>query len=105
MLLICGTNAVILSCFQSSVIGSGFGSLNAPKQGPGPDICMSEQLNGPLLPQRTSQVLASSSSLSKDPGQPPMQSPAPAASPTADTKPQRVENGPIVSQNCKLIFK
>uniref|UniRef100_A0A3B3VVA7 Ubiquitin associated protein 2b n=1 Tax=Poecilia latipinna TaxID=48699 RepID=A0A3B3VVA7_9TELE len=69
---------------HSSVIGSGFGSLNAPKQAPGPDICMSEPLNGPRLPQRTSQMLATSGGVSKDPGQPPMQSPAPAASPTPD---------------------
>ncbi|XP_016524942.1 ubiquitin-associated protein 2-like isoform X2 [Poecilia formosa] len=86
----------------SSVIGSGFGSLNAPKQAPGPDICMSEPLNGPRLPQRTSQMLATSGGVSKDPGQPPMQSPAPAASPTPDSKAQRVENGPIGSQNLEM---
>ncbi|XP_047237826.1 ubiquitin-associated protein 2-like isoform X2 [Girardinichthys multiradiatus] len=86
----------------SSVIGSGFGSLNAPKQGPAPDICLSEQLAGPRLPQRTSQMLATSSSISKDPRQPPMQSPAPAPSPTADTNTQRVENGPILSQNFEM---
>ncbi|XP_023199700.1 ubiquitin-associated protein 2-like isoform X2 [Xiphophorus maculatus] len=86
----------------SSVIGSGFGSLNAPKQAPSPDICMSEPLNGPRLPQRTSQMLATSGAVSKDPGQPSMQSPAPAASPTADTKAQRVENGPIGSQNLEM---
>ncbi|XP_043968533.1 ubiquitin-associated protein 2-like isoform X1 [Gambusia affinis] len=86
----------------SSVIGSGFGSLNAPKQAPSPDICMSEPLNGPRLPQRTSQMLATSGGISKDPGQPPMQSPAPAASPAADTKAQRVENGPIGSQNLEM---
>ncbi|KAM4578141.1 ubiquitin-associated protein 2-like isoform 1-T1 [Fundulus diaphanus] len=87
----------------SSVIGSGFGSLNAPKQGPAPDICMSEQVNGPRLPQRTGQVLVTSSnSVSKDPGQPPMQSPAPAPSPTADTKAQRVENGPVASQSLEM---
>ncbi|XP_027889710.1 ubiquitin-associated protein 2-like isoform X2 [Xiphophorus couchianus] len=86
----------------SSVIGSGFGSLNAPKQAPSPDICMSEPLNGPRLPQRTSQMLATSGAVSKDPGQPSMQSSAPAASPTADTKAQRVENGPIGSQNLEM---
>ncbi|XP_032433572.1 LOW QUALITY PROTEIN: ubiquitin-associated protein 2-like [Xiphophorus hellerii] len=86
----------------SSVIGSGFGSLNAPKQAPSPDICMSEPLNGPRLPQRTSQMLATSGAVSKDPGQPSMQTPAPAASPTADTKVQRVENGPIGSQNLEM---
>ncbi|XP_038151440.1 ubiquitin-associated protein 2-like [Cyprinodon tularosa] len=87
----------------SSVIGSGFGSLNAPKQGPAADVGMSETLNGPRLPQRTSQMLATGSGgVSKDPGQPPIQSPAPASSPTADTKSLRVENGPILSQNLEM---
>ena len=90
---------------QSSVIGSGFGSLNAPKQTPAPDIRTSEQLNGPRLGQRTTQTLAttSNSSVSKDAGPPLMQSPVPAPSPSADTKPQRVENGPVTSQHGKLI--
>ncbi|MEQ2281917.1 hypothetical protein AMECASPLE_035227, partial [Ameca splendens] len=47
-------------------------------------------------------MLATSSSISKDPRQPPMQSPAPAPSPTADTNAQRVENGPILSQNFEM---
>ncbi|XP_072243945.1 ubiquitin-associated protein 2-like isoform X3 [Leuresthes tenuis] len=88
----------------SSVIGSGFGSLNAPKQTPAPDIRTSEQLNGPRLGQRTTQTLAttSNSSVSKDAGPPLMQSPVPAPSPSADTKPQRVENGPVTSQHVEV---
>lgn len=87
----------------SSVLGSGFGSLNAPKQTPTPDIRTSEQLNGPRLGQRTSQMLAttSNSSVSKDAGQCPMQTPAPAPSPSAD-KAQRVENGPVTVQHSEM---
>lgn len=91
-------------CFssQSSVIGSGYGSLNAPKQTASPDIRTSEQLNGPRLGQRASQMLATTtnSSVSKDAGQPPMQSPAPAPSPSAEIKAQRMENGPVTAQHC-----
>lgn len=94
----------LLSPSQSSVLGSGFGSLNAPKQTPAPDIRTSEQLNGPRLGQRTSQMLAtsSSSSVSKDAGQSPMQAPAPAPSPSAD-KAQGAENGAVAVQHCKFI--
>lgn len=93
----------LLSPCQSSVLGSGFGSLNAPKQAPAPDIRTSEQLNGPRLGQRTSQMLAttSNSSISKDQGQSPMQAPAP--SPSADNKAQRLENGSITAQHCKFM--
>ncbi|KAM9743045.1 ubiquitin-associated protein 2-like [Menidia menidia] len=86
----------------SSVIGSG--SLNAPKQTPAPDIRTSEQLNGPRLGQRASQMLAttSSTSVSKDAGSAQMQSPAPAPSASADTKPQRVENGPVTTQHVEI---
>ncbi|XP_013769502.1 ubiquitin-associated protein 2-like [Pundamilia nyererei] len=86
----------------SSVLGSGFGSLNAPKQAPAPDIRTSEQLNGPRLGQRTSQMLAttSNSSISKDQGQSPMQAPAP--SPSADNKAQRLENGSITAQHSEM---
>ncbi|XP_017269379.1 ubiquitin-associated protein 2 isoform X2 [Kryptolebias marmoratus] len=88
----------------SSVIGSGFGSLNAPKQAPATDIRTSEQLNGPRLGQRTSQVLATttSSNVPKEAGLPPTQSPAPAPSPSADAKAQRVENGPVMSQTLEM---
>ncbi|XP_008292657.1 ubiquitin-associated protein 2-like isoform X2 [Stegastes partitus] len=89
----------------SSVLGSGFGSLNAPKQTPTPDIRTSEQLNGPRLGQRASQMMAttSNSSVSKDAGPPPMQSPAPAPSPSADVKAQRVENGPVTAQHYNAV--
>ncbi|XP_022613498.1 ubiquitin-associated protein 2-like isoform X3 [Seriola dumerili] len=89
----------------SSVLGSGFGSLNAPKPTPASDIRTSEQLNGPRLGQRASQTLStatSSSSVSKDAGPPPMQSPAPASSPSVDIKAQRVENGPITAQHLEM---
>lgn len=93
-------------CFQSSVIGSGFGSLNAPKQIPAADIRTSEHLNGPRLGQRTNQMAtASSSNVSKEAGPPPVQSPALAHSPSADAKTQRAENSPIMSQNCKCILQ
>ncbi|XP_029367032.1 ubiquitin-associated protein 2-like isoform X3 [Echeneis naucrates] len=87
----------------SSVLGSGFGSLNASKPSPATDIRASEQLNGPRLGQRANQTLstaATSSSVSKDAGPPPMQSPAP--SPSVDIKAQRVENGPITSQHLEI---
>ncbi|XP_040898101.1 ubiquitin-associated protein 2-like isoform X2 [Toxotes jaculatrix] len=89
----------------SSVLGSGFGSLNAPKPTPASDIRTSEQLNGPRLGQRASQTLATtsgSSSVSKDAGPPPMQSPAPASSPSVDIKAQRVENGPVTAQHLEM---
>lgn len=88
----------------SSVLGSGFGSLNAPKQAPAPDIRTSEQLNGPRLGQRTSQMLAttSNSSISKDQGQSPMQAPASAPSPSADNKAQRLENGSVTAQHSEM---
>ncbi|GAA6224672.1 ubiquitin-associated protein 2-like isoform X1 [Lates japonicus] len=89
----------------SSVLGSGFGSLNAPKPTPASDIRTSEQLNGPRLGQRASQTLAATSSssiVSKDAGPPPMQSPAPASSPSVDVKAQRVENGPVTAQHLEM---
>ncbi|XP_071339152.1 ubiquitin-associated protein 2-like isoform X4 [Trachinotus anak] len=89
----------------SSVLGSGFGSLNAPKPTPVSDIRTSEQLNGPRLGQRASQTLttaSSSSSVSKDAGLPLMQSPAPASSPSMDIKAQRVDNGPVPGQHMEI---
>ncbi|XP_029998806.1 ubiquitin-associated protein 2-like isoform X2 [Sphaeramia orbicularis] len=90
----------------SSVLGSGFGSLNAPKPTPASDIRTSEQLNGPRLPQRGSQTLAAtsnSSSVSKEAGPPPIPSPAPAPSPSVEAvKAQRVENGPVTAQHLEM---
>ncbi|XP_035495938.2 ubiquitin-associated protein 2 isoform X2 [Scophthalmus maximus] len=91
----------------SSVLGSGFGSLNGPKPTSPLDSRTSEQLNGPRLGQRASQTLAnttssSSSNVSKDAGPLPMQSPAPASFPSLDIKAQRVENSPVTAQNLEL---
>lgn len=98
---------LLLSSLQSSVLGSGFGSLNAPKQTPAPDMRTPEQLNGPRLGQRVSQTLAttSNSNVSKDAGPPPLQNSAPASSPSVEVKAQRVENGPLTAQHCKFISK
>ncbi|XP_041643236.1 ubiquitin-associated protein 2-like isoform X2 [Cheilinus undulatus] len=87
----------------SSVLGSGFGSLNAPKPTPASDVRTSEQLNGPRLGQRVNQTLATpSNNVSKDVGPPPMQNPAPASSPSVEIKPQRVENGPVTAQHLEM---
>ncbi|CAK6966452.1 ubiquitin-associated protein 2-like isoform X1 [Scomber scombrus] len=88
----------------SSVLGSGFGSLNAPKPAPASDIRTSEQLNGPRLGQRASQTLATTSNnnVSKDAGPPPIQSPAPAPSPSVEIKPQRLENGPVTALHLEM---
>ncbi|XP_026199675.1 ubiquitin-associated protein 2-like isoform X2 [Anabas testudineus] len=88
----------------SSVLGSGFGSLNTPKPAPASDIRTSEQLNGPRLGQRASQTLASSSSnsVSKDARPPPMHSPAPSTSPSVVVKAQQVENGPVTAQHLEI---
>ncbi|XP_075954900.1 ubiquitin-associated protein 2-like isoform X1 [Anarhichas minor] len=85
----------------SSVLGSGFGSPNAPKPTPASDIRTSEQLNGPRLGQRAGPMLANASniSVSKDAGPPPMQNPLPACSPSLEVKAQRVENGPVIAQH------
>lgn len=97
--------AVLLSTSQSSVLGSGFGSLNAPKPTPGADLRTSEQLNGPRLGQRVSQTTAATSNnnVSKDAGPPSIQNPAPSSSTSVEAKPQRVENGPVTAQPCKFI--
>ncbi|XP_073322052.1 ubiquitin-associated protein 2-like isoform X2 [Pagrus major] len=88
----------------SSVLGSGFGSLNAPKQTPASDMRTPEQLNGPRLGQRASQTLAttSNSNVSKDAGPSPIQNPAPASSPSVEVKAQRVENGPLTAQHLEM---
>ncbi|XP_074493956.1 ubiquitin-associated protein 2-like isoform X2 [Sebastes fasciatus] len=88
----------------SSVLGSGFGSLNAPKPTPASDIRTSEQLNGPRLGQRASQTLATASNInvSKDAGPPPMQNPVAASYPSLEIKAQRVENGPVTAQHLEM---
>ncbi|XP_034727746.1 ubiquitin-associated protein 2-like isoform X5 [Etheostoma cragini] len=88
----------------SSVLGSGFGSLNAPKPTPASDIRTSEQLNGPRLGQRASQPLATASSISvpKDAGPPSLQNSAPAFSPSVEVKAQRVENGPVTAHHMEM---
>ncbi|XP_041793003.1 ubiquitin-associated protein 2-like isoform X1 [Chelmon rostratus] len=88
----------------SSVLGSGFGSLNAPKPIPASDMRTPEQLNGPRLGQRAGQTLptTSNSSVSKDAGTPPIQNPAPASSPSVEVKAQRIENGPVPGQNLEM---
>ncbi|CAJ1068426.1 ubiquitin-associated protein 2-like isoform X3 [Xyrichtys novacula] len=88
----------------SSVLGSGFGSLNAPKPTPGSDMRTSEQLNGPRLGQRVTQTVTatSNSNVSKDAGPPPIQNPTPSSSPSVEVKPQRVENGPVTAQHMEM---
>ncbi|XP_068594946.1 ubiquitin-associated protein 2-like isoform X2 [Brachionichthys hirsutus] len=88
----------------SSVLGSGFGSLNAPKPTPASDMRTPEQLGGPRLGQRASQTLPTgSSSVSKDAGPPPAQNPsASASSPPVDFKAQRVENGLVAAQHMEM---
>ncbi|XP_008333623.1 ubiquitin-associated protein 2-like isoform X2 [Cynoglossus semilaevis] len=89
----------------SSVLGSGFGSLNALKTTPASDMRTSEQLNGTLLGQRANQTIAylsSSSNVPKDVGPAPMQSPAPASFPPLDLKVQRVENVSVITQPLEM---
>ncbi|KAM3610427.1 uncharacterized protein V6R79_004004 [Siganus canaliculatus] len=86
----------------SSVLGSGFGSLNAPKPTPVSDVRTPEHLNGPRLGQRTNQTLANTSSVSKDAGLPQIQNPPPASSPSVEVKAQRVENGPVTAQPMEM---
>nr|XP_019956541.1 PREDICTED: ubiquitin-associated protein 2-like isoform X1 [Paralichthys olivaceus] len=88
----------------SSVLGSGFGPLSAPKPTSPPDIRTSDQI-GPRLGQRASQTLtntSSSSNVSKEAGPPPMQSPSPASFPPLDIKAHRVENGPATAQHMEM---
>ncbi|TNN62572.1 Ubiquitin-associated protein 2-like [Liparis tanakae] len=88
----------------SSALGSGFGSLNAPKPTSASDIRTSEQLNGPRLGQRASQMLGNASSIgvSKDSGPPPVQNPVPACSRSLEVKAQRSETGPVTSQHMEM---
>ncbi|XP_034068405.1 ubiquitin-associated protein 2-like isoform X2 [Gymnodraco acuticeps] len=86
----------------SSVLGSGFGSLNAPKPTPAADVRASEPLNGPRLGQRAGPTLASASNVSgsKDAGPSPIQNPAPV--PSAEIKTQRVENGSVTAHHMAM---
>ncbi|XP_063753773.1 ubiquitin-associated protein 2-like isoform X2 [Eleginops maclovinus] len=88
----------------SSVLGSGFGSLNAPKPTPASDVRASEPLSGPRLGQRAGPTLATGSniSVSKDAGPSPIQNPAPVPSASVEIKTQRVENGPITAQHMAM---
>ncbi|XP_068461024.1 ubiquitin-associated protein 2-like isoform X2 [Clinocottus analis] len=88
----------------SSVLGSGFGSLNAPKPTSASDIRTSEQLNGPRLGPRASQMLANAGniSVSKDAGPPPIQNPVPACAPSLEVKARRVETGPVTAQHMEM---
>ncbi|KAM4616952.1 ubiquitin-associated protein 2-like isoform 1-T1 [Polymixia lowei] len=87
----------------SSVLGSGFGSLNVPKPSPSSDIRIPEQLNGPRLGQRANQTLVTTgnSSVAKEAGPPLVQSPAPVSS-SDEVKAQRVENGPLAAPQLEL---
>ncbi|KAG7276723.1 hypothetical protein CRUP_006902 [Coryphaenoides rupestris] len=82
----------------SSVLGSGFGSLNAAK--PSSDVRIPEQLNGPRLGQRAGQkiVTPGNSSFVKE------ASPHPGHSPSAsmDVKAQRMDNGPLPAHHLEL---
>ncbi|KAM8886666.1 ubiquitin-associated protein 2-like isoform 1-T1 [Spinachia spinachia] len=88
----------------SSVLGSGFGSLNAPKPTPTSDITTSEQLNGPRLGQRASQMLGngSNNTVSKDAGAPLIQNPVSAFSPAQEVKARRAETGPVTAQHMDM---
>nr|XP_057925754.1 ubiquitin-associated protein 2-like isoform X4 [Doryrhamphus excisus] len=81
----------------SSVLGSGFGSLSAPKPAPASDTRTAEQLNGPRLGQRAGQTSAaptSNGSVSKDAVPPAVPSPTPPSATSMEIKPQRLDNGP-----------
>ncbi|KAF7669880.1 hypothetical protein LDENG_00100650 [Lucifuga dentata] len=88
----------------SSVLGSGFGSLNTSKPIPSSDVRTTEQLNGPRLSQRANQMVvpASNISVAKEAGSPPVQSPAPSSSPSVEAKAQRMENGPVTAQHLEI---
>ncbi|KAM3849767.1 ubiquitin-associated protein 2-like [Diretmus argenteus] len=89
----------------SSVLGSGFGSLNSSKPAPSSDIRIPEQLNGPRLSQRASQTLVTTSNniVAKEAGLPSVQSLAPISSScSAEVKAQRVENGPVTASHLEL---
>ncbi|KAM9392188.1 ubiquitin-associated protein 2-like isoform 2-T3 [Pholidichthys leucotaenia] len=95
-------NSTYVHATLSSVLGSSFGSLNAPKQMPASDIRTSEQLNGPRLGQRASHMLVSNSDASKDTGPSPVQNHAPSSSPSIDVKVPRLDNNPITGQHLEM---
>ncbi|XP_037114556.1 ubiquitin-associated protein 2-like isoform X3 [Syngnathus acus] len=84
----------------SSIPGPGFGSLNTPKPAPVSDTMTADQINGPRLGQRASQIPATpatiTANVSKDALPPASSSPAPAPSPLVEIKPQRLDNGPLI---------
>lgn len=96
----------LLLSFQSSVLGSGFGSLNSPKSMPASDMRPPEQLNGPRLGQRASQTLSTTNNnyVSKEAGQPPAQTPVSAPSPSVEVEAQRIENGPVTAPQSEFIL-
>ncbi|KAM8866202.1 ubiquitin-associated protein 2-like isoform 2-T3 [Synchiropus picturatus] len=86
----------------SSVLGSGFGSLNTPKPTTPSDVRAVDQLNGSRLGQRSNQPLAINSNISKESVSPPVQSPAPATTQSVEPKPQRLENGPVNNMHMEM---
>ncbi|XP_076026851.1 ubiquitin-associated protein 2-like isoform X2 [Genypterus blacodes] len=88
----------------SSVLGSGFGSLNTSKPMATSDLRTAEQHNGPRLGQRANQVAVTNSNtaVAKEAGPRPIQSPLPVSSLPAEVKAQRVENGPVTAQHLEL---
>lgn len=91
--------------YKSSVLGSGFGSLNAAKPVAAvADSRTAEQLAASRLGQRGGQAAALASGsgavLCKDAGLPPLQSPAPS-----EAKPHRVENGQVAAQHGEFELK
>ncbi|XP_054629824.1 ubiquitin-associated protein 2-like isoform X2 [Dunckerocampus dactyliophorus] len=89
----------------SSVLGSGFGSLSAPKPAPASDARTAEQLNGPRLGQRASQTSAaptSNGSVSKDAVPPAVPSPAPPSVTSVEIRPQRLDNGPTTGLHMEM---
>ncbi|XP_061673623.1 ubiquitin-associated protein 2-like isoform X2 [Syngnathoides biaculeatus] len=92
----------------SSVLGPGFGSLNTPKPVPPSDNRTADQLNGPQLGQRESQIPTtpptSNGSISKDAVPPTVPSPVPASAPLPSVviKPQRLDNGPVTGLHMEM---
>ncbi|XP_020561528.1 ubiquitin-associated protein 2 isoform X1 [Oryzias latipes] len=86
----------------SPVISSGFGSLNASKQTPTPDVRKPEEQDRSRLIQRTANIVptTSNSQASQEAGTPSVQNLAPSSS--ADVKPQRLENGPLMYQKLEM---
>ncbi|XP_024909018.1 ubiquitin-associated protein 2-like isoform X2 [Cynoglossus semilaevis] len=102
---VASANTTYAHAALSSVLGSGFGSLNALKTTPASDMRTSEQLNGTRLGQRANQTIAypsSSSNVPKDVGPAPMQSPAPPSFPPLDLKVQRAENVSVMTQPLEM---